>query len=268
MNITQIKKTFRTPSIEDYSELQDYSRDDIYAGKMGPGGLYLAAQMTRRMNLSPGQRVLDLGCGRGTTSVFLATQYNVSVIAVDLWVKATNLHQQFVTKGVDKQIIPLNLDITHKLPFANHYFDAIFCMDSVHYYGGTLDFWHHLLPHLKPGGTLCIGSPCFTAEFSDEMLQNLPPEYDDGSDLWPTEFSLYHSPEWWRNLIEQTGYMTVTESAELADGIIFWEDDILHNLEKGGDENVAKQDAAQIKFRRDDLPYLTHFVLFGQKNQN
>ncbi|NKB70638.1 MAG: SAM-dependent methyltransferase, partial [Candidatus Latescibacteria bacterium] len=57
---------------------------------MGPGGLYLAAQMTRRMHLSPGQRVLDLGCGGGATSVFLAKQFGVSVVALELYLSATD----------------------------------------------------------------------------------------------------------------------------------------------------------------------------------
>ncbi len=261
MTIDDIKKTFRTPAAGDYPELQHYSRAEIYEGKMGPGGLYLAAQMARRMDPAAGQRVLDLGCGRGTTSAFLAGQYRVSVIAVDLWVRADDLYKRFRKDGLDHNIVPLNLDIRDKLPFAAGYFDAIFCMDSIHYFGGELDFWHHLLPHLKTGGVLCIGSPCFNAEFSAEMLQDLPPVYDDGTDLWPTEFSRYHSPGWWKNLLQQTSCMDVKESAEIEDGIIFWEDDVLHSLEQGGNVEDATTDAAQITFRRKGMPYLTHFIL-------
>ena len=265
MNVDEIKKTFRTPAADTYPELREYSRADVYEGKMGPGGLYLATQMARRLDLSPGQRVLDLGPGRGATSAFLTKRYDVSVIAVDLWINSTDLHKRFVQHGLDDRIVPLNLDITDRLPFAVDYFDAIFCMDSVHYYGTAPDFWNHLLPHLKPGGILCIGSPCFNAEFSSEMLQALPAEYDDRTDLWPKEFSRYHSPEWWRNLIQQTGHMDVRESAELEDGIIFWEDDVLYNLEQGGKAEDAERDAAQITFRQDGMPYLTHFVLCAQK---
>ena len=266
MPLDEIRKTFRTPAAEDYPELQGYSRGAVYEGKMGPGGLFLAAQMARRMRLVRGQRVLDLGCGQGATSVFLARHFGVSVFAVDLWISPTHLYQQARRHGAGNRIVPLNLDITGKLPFAADYFDAIFCMDSVHYYGGTLEFWHHLLPHLRPGGGLCIGSPCFSAEFSAEALQALPEVYDDGTDLWPKEFSRYHSPAWWMDLIQQTGYMDVRESKELEDGIIFWEDDVLHSLEQGGSMAVAERDAAQITFRREGMPYLTHFVLRAEKN--
>ena len=138
MNIQQIRETFRTPAVSDYPELQGYSREEIYEGKMGSGGLYLAAQMARRMQLMEGQRVLDVGCGGGASSVFLAKEFGVSVVAIDLWLSAAEKHDRFQHHGVDDRVMPLNLDITGELPFADDYFDVVFCMDSVHYYGGSL----------------------------------------------------------------------------------------------------------------------------------
>lgn len=266
MNTNQIRETFRTPAASDYPELRQYSRDEIYEGKIGPGGLYLAAQMSRRMHLMDGQRVLDVGCGGGASSVFLAKEFGVSVVAIDLFLTATEKHSRFQRHGVEDRVMPLNLDITGELPFAHGYFDAVFCMDSVHYYGGTLAFWAHLLPHLKPGGILCLGSPCFDAEFSSEMLENLPVEYDDGSDTWPQEFARYHSPGWWRDLVSRAGCLEVLEAKELEDGIIFWEDDVLHNLEIGRSGEGEEKDADQIWFRGDGMPYLTHFVLSARKD--
>jgi len=83
------------------------------------------------MDLSAGQRGLDLGCGRGASSVFLAKEFGVSVVAIDLVVSATEKYRRFQQHGVEDRIMPLNLDITQELPFAHGYFDAIFCMDSV-----------------------------------------------------------------------------------------------------------------------------------------
>ena len=44
------------------------------------------------------------------------------------------------------------MDITGRLPFAAEYFDAIFCMNSFSFYGGSVEFLQHLLKHLKPAG--------------------------------------------------------------------------------------------------------------------
>ena len=267
MRVDDIKRTFHQPSRAAYPELEGYSREEIYSGKMGPGALYLAAQMARCLCFCGGERVLDLGCGMGATSVFLAKHYNVHVVAVDLWISATDLHQRFLRERVADQVVPLNLDITGPLPFACDYFDAVFCMDSIHYYGGKEPFWHHILPHLKPGGRFCIGSPCFSEEFSADALAHLPQVFDNGTDLWPREFSRYHSPLWWDSLLGQTGLMCNISSTELEDGIVFWEDDIVYNLEQGGDAETASRDADQCTFRQAGMPYLTHFVLCAERNR-
>ena len=265
MDINEVKKSFRTPDVKDYPELVGYSREEIYEGKMGPGGLYLAAKISRHLNLAPGQRVLDLGCGKGATSIFLAKLFDVTVFAVDYWIKAEMLYENIANHGLGNQIIPLNLDVTQRLPFAQGYFDAIFCMDAVHYFGTEPAFWQEFLPYLRSGGRLCIGSPCFNTELSEDVLANLPDVYHDGTDLWATEFSKYHSPEWWAEIIGKSGLVKIHHSKILDDGEIYWEDDILNNLEKGGDEATGLIDAAQVRFRQEGVPHLTHFVLSAEK---
>ena len=102
-------------------------------------------------------------------------------------------------------------------------------------------------------------------ELRRRELGVVTPAEAEETHLWPKEFSRYHSPAWWMNLLQQTGYMDVGECEELEDGMIFWEDDVLHNLEHGGSREDAQRDAAQITFRREGMPYLTHFVLCAEK---
>jgi SAM-dependent methyltransferase len=265
MDINQIKKTFRSPDVSKYPEIANYSRNMIYDGKMGPGGLFLATLMARKLNVKPNLKILDLGCGNGATSFFLAKHYNVKVFAVDLWISSSEIYNRTIEHNLDDKVIPLNLDITQKIPFAENYFDIIFCMDCIHYFGGNSQFWEHLLPYLKNGGQICIGSPCFSDEFSEQTLNNLPFVYDDGTDLWSNEFSKYHSPQWWKKLLETTGEFETIDSSEIEDGVIFWEDDVLYNLENNGSIKDALTDAAQYTFRQDGIPYLTHFVLWVKK---
>ncbi|MEH6677926.1 SAM-dependent methyltransferase, partial [Phenylobacterium sp.] len=52
---------------------------------MGPNPLWLLEDLAQDLALKPGMRVLDLGSGRGATSVFLAKEFGVSVVAADLW---------------------------------------------------------------------------------------------------------------------------------------------------------------------------------------
>jgi cyclopropane fatty-acyl-phospholipid synthase-like methyltransferase len=51
---------------------------------MGPHPLWQLEDLTSTMDLQVGDRVLDLGSGRGATSVFLAREFGSIVTAVDL----------------------------------------------------------------------------------------------------------------------------------------------------------------------------------------
>src|SRR5512139_1125174 len=153
----ELTTDYRSPNRADYPELQGYTRDEIYEDCLGGGALYLAARMVRTMRLSPGAIVLDLGCGKGTTSMFLVRHFEARVIALDLWTGATFLDRKFSARGYRDRIVPLQMDITERLPFADEYFDAIFCMNSLSFYGGSVGFLEHLLKHLKQGGQFAVG---------------------------------------------------------------------------------------------------------------
>ena len=81
MNAQEVKSDFRSPNLDDYPELKGYTREQIYDETIGGGALYLAARMVRSINLRPGDVVLDLGCGKGATSMFLARHFGVQVVA-------------------------------------------------------------------------------------------------------------------------------------------------------------------------------------------
>jgi 2-polyprenyl-3-methyl-5-hydroxy-6-metoxy-1,4-benzoquinol methylase len=91
MKPEEIKKRFQRVDLDKYPELRGLNRDQIYHGKMGPGGLLLAAQMSRRIPIRKDTRVMDVGCGRGATSVFLAGSREALVYSIDLWIPANQL---------------------------------------------------------------------------------------------------------------------------------------------------------------------------------
>ena len=42
---------------------------------------------------------LDLGCGKGLSSIFLAREFGVEVWAADLWIKPTENYKRFIEAG-------------------------------------------------------------------------------------------------------------------------------------------------------------------------
>ena len=58
---------------------------------MGPNSVRLLVEMLEKCPIDEGLRILDLGCGKGLTSLFLTKETKAQVFAVDLWVSATEI---------------------------------------------------------------------------------------------------------------------------------------------------------------------------------
>jgi len=272
MDIHQAQATFRSPSRADYPELAGYTRDEIYRDCFGPGALYLAARMVRTMRLAQGDVVLDLGSGKGETSIFLARHFGVRVVAVDLWTPATFLNVKFAARGYRDRILPLHLDITGPLPFADDYFDAIFCMNSFSFYGGSVEFLRHLLRHLRAGGQLCLGSEVLSDELTPEQLADPPcvysfrlPPPDDDVDVFEDDFKKQHTPEWWRDLFDRSGMLRVVDCHELEDAHILYEDLVLYEHEHNLDPFDVEISLQQIEWGRHHRPRKSLFTITAEK---
>ena len=63
------------PIADLFPRSQRYDLDWVVANQMGPNVLWLTESLTNVMDLRPGMRVLDLGCGRALSSIFLAKEF-------------------------------------------------------------------------------------------------------------------------------------------------------------------------------------------------
>src|SRR3546814_11690500 len=77
---------------------------------MGPNPLWLLEDLLRDMSILPGSRVLDLGSGRGATSVFLAKELGVEVWAADLWISPAGVEPMLRDLGLSGQVHPVHAD--------------------------------------------------------------------------------------------------------------------------------------------------------------
>ncbi len=270
--IKQILTTFQPPDLTAYPELIGYSRDDMYRDFFGGGGLYLVVRMLRTLSLQPGQKALDLGCGKGESSVFMAKHYGVKVKALDLWTTAEFLTRKFAERGVSGQTSAIQMDATAALPYEENEFDAIFCMNSFNFYGAEPGFLPHLLKHLKPGGRLCIGSEVLSAEFTPEQLANPPfvyafklPPPDDQVDVFKGDFIKQHTPGWWRDFLQASGLLEVETCFELDDAEAIYQELVRYEYENNIDPFDVQICLDQLEWGHHHQPNKSLFVLAARK---
>jgi cyclopropane fatty-acyl-phospholipid synthase-like methyltransferase len=180
----------------------------------GAHALWLTEWLLEDLPLSPGMRVLDLGCGRAMSSIFLHRELGVQVWATDLWFSAEDNRRCIRDAGVEAGVFPIHAE-AHNLPFAAEFFDAIVSIDSFHYYGTDDTYAHYVTRLLKPGGVLAIASAGLVQEFEGEV----PPAL---AGWWEPNMACLHSAPWWRRHWQRSGVLEVTQADTLPDAWRLW----------------------------------------------
>ena len=181
---------------------------------MGPNVLWLTESLADCMDLRPGMRVLDLGCGRAYSSMFLAREFGVQVWAADLWIPPTENFRRVLAEGLEGSVFPLHAE-AHTLPFAEGFFDAIVSMDAYHYFGTDNLYLSYVLKFLRAGGQIGINVPGLIQEFPDGLPDYLV-------EHWEPDFWSFHSPDWWRTHWARSEEVDVATADTVPDSGQLW----------------------------------------------
>ena len=150
-----------------------YHPEWVLAGVSGGANpLWLTEWLSEVSDLQPGMRVLDLGCGRGLSSIFLHREFGVQVWATDLWFSATENIQRVRDAGVEGGVFPIRAD-ARSLPFSEDFFDAIVSIDSFMYFGTDDLYLNYLARFVKPGGSVGIALAGFMSEIDDQIPNHI-----------------------------------------------------------------------------------------------
>jgi cyclopropane fatty-acyl-phospholipid synthase-like methyltransferase len=215
----------------------------IASASGGANSLWLTEWLAGALDLQPGMRVLDLGCGRASSSIFLRREFGVQVWATDLWFSASENLQRIRDAGVEDGVFPIHAD-ARWLPFAAEFFDAIVSIDSFIYYGTDDLYLNDLARFVKPGGPIGIAGAGLMREF-----EGAPPDHLQA--WWTPGHCCLHSADWWRRHWERTGIVDIDLADTMVDGWQLWRSWI---------QDVAPDNAAEIAVleadRGTDLGYV------------
>lgn len=195
-----------------------YNPEWVIAGAgSAANALWLTEWLGEALELRPGMRVLDLGCGRAMSSIFLRREFGVQVWAADLWFSPSENFQRIRDAGVEDGVFPIHAE-ARALPFATEFFDAIVSIDSYIYYGTDDMYLNYLARLVKPGGAIGIAQVGLMSELAEAIPAHLR-EWWAQDQPWS-----FHSADWWARHWGRTGILEIKVADALADGWRFWLD--------------------------------------------
>jgi len=205
---------------ERYPLSAKYDPDWILENEMGCQCLWLVEALAEKMDLKPGMRVLDMGCGKAMSSIFLAKEFGVQVYANDLWVSQHDNWMRICEAGVEHLVTPIKAE-AHDLPYAEDFFDAIISVNSYQFYGTADNYFNDFFCNfVKKGKQIALAVPGYKKDFEDGIPELLI-DHKYESHLY------FHSPKWWNNYFKRSGRVN-TELIDEFDGngsdlILKWE---------------------------------------------
>ncbi|KAL6764977.1 S-adenosyl-L-methionine-dependent methyltransferase [Haematococcus lacustris] len=152
-------------SLRHFLDSQQYSQQGVETyqaiygpGHMSCGGEQTARQLASLLQLQPGQRVLDVGCGTGGSAYLLAEGWGVRVHGLDLSVNCLLAAlDKASTRSGDVSFEVADMASCSLAPCA---YDALLCRDTLMHVqdkAGALERFHSWL---KPGGRLLLTDYC------------------------------------------------------------------------------------------------------------
>lgn len=199
-----------------YERSNFYSHEFLKENMMGPNSVRILNELCEKINLKPGMRILDLGCGKALTSIFLAKTFDVTVFATDLWIEPTENFLRIKQFGMDERVFPIHADV-HELTYANEFFDAVISVDAYHYFGYNEEFLDkHIVPMVKKGGIVAIAVPGMKDDFSGEFPEVLKP-------FCPPDANFF-SVNQWKTLWSKSTAVTVDWAGALESHQKAWEE--------------------------------------------
>lgn len=177
---------------------ETYGEDDI--GQTG----WITADEYRTflawLDLHPDQHVLDVGCGSGGPTLFLARMVGGRVTGIDVNERgiATATHMA-ADAGLHPRVHFQVVDAHEPLPFDPATFDALVCIDAIPHFPDRLRVLRDWLRVLRPGANVLYTDSCVvTGPISSEEIAK---RY--------LSFSLLVPPGANEQLLEQAGFRIV-----------------------------------------------------------
>ena len=200
-----------------------YDADWVLDNQMGPNALWLTEWLCEALPIEPGMRVLDLGCGKALSSIFLAREQGARVWAGDLWIGPDNNWARAQDAGVGDRVCPMRLE-AHALPFAPGFFDALVSIDAYAYFGTDTLYLNYVSRFVRPGGLLGVVVPALVQPLEDGPPEHLLRPQSNGKRFWDESCACFQTAQWWQRHWSRSSAVEEVTAELLPNGWSHWRD--------------------------------------------
>ncbi|CAI0380581.1 unnamed protein product [Linum tenue] len=143
-------------------------------GFVSTGGLETTKEFVARLDLKPGQKVLDVGCGIGGGDFYMAETFDVEVVGIDL---SINMISFALERAIGlKCAVEFEVADCTKKTYPDNSFDVIYSRDTILHIQDKPALFRSFFKWLKPGGKVLISDYCKSAgtaspEFAEYIKQ-------------------------------------------------------------------------------------------------
>ncbi|CAO2819652.1 unnamed protein product [Amaranthus hypochondriacus] len=131
------------------------------SGFVSTGGIETTKEFVSKLDLKPGQKVLDVGCGIGGGNFYMAEKYNVEVVGIDLSINMISIALERAV-GLNHAVEFAVADCT-TVTYPDNSFDVIYSRDTILHIQDKPALFRSFYKWLKPGGKVLITDYCRSA---------------------------------------------------------------------------------------------------------
>jgi len=124
----------------------------------------LIEKLVELLEISSPDKVLDVGCGMGSSSIYLANKFHVDVTGITLSPRQVEIATQAARKEQQDKVTFKVEDALSLASFADYSFDLVWSLESCEQFYDKSLFLQQAFRVLKPGGSLMLATWCSGAD--------------------------------------------------------------------------------------------------------